>query len=129
MADKITFTSVQLLSIARKKEGGRAVFCASLSGPVMKAMEWTEIPECLTGTSLEGVLAAPQIELVPNEEALKRHALTLDSQKIAKFETVRLELENKKGKGYRTELRFTVWFQDPKGARKLEEYLLTCGKS
>jgi threonyl-tRNA synthetase len=68
-------------------------------------------------------------KLLPKEEALKRHAIALDTNKVAKFELVRREIEGKKGKGHRQELQFTVWFQDIKGARKLEEYLLTCGKS
>ena len=56
--------------------------------------------------------------------------MQIKTQKIGKFETVRLEIEGtKSGKGHRTELRLTVWYTDAKGARLLEEYIQTAGKS
>ncbi len=129
MSEKLTFTGVELLGFSRDSEGGKAKFSSSLTSAVIKKMGWGEIPEFVTGTSLEGELAAISVELVPKEQELQRHQIQLDTRQVSKFLTVRLELEEKKGKGHRTELRFTVTFQDPKGARKLEEYMLTCRKS
>ena len=129
MPDKITFTSVQLLGFSRDADGGVAKFSATLGAPVMRALDWSEMPECLTGGKLEGELAASSLQLTPNDEALKRNAIQLETSKVGKFEVVRLELETSKGKGHRKELRFQASFSDIKGARKLEEYILTAGKS
>lgn len=129
MSEKLTFTGVELLGFSRDSEGGKAKFSSSLTSSVIKKMGWGEIPEFVTGTSLEGELAAGSVELVPKEQELQRHQIQLDTRQVSKFNTVRLELEGKQCKGHRTELRFIVLFQDTKGARKLEEYMLTCKKS
>lgn len=129
LSEKITFSGVQLLGFSRDSHGGKATFSSTFGSSVMSKMGWIEIPECLTGGSLEGELAATSLELVPKEAELKRHQMQLDITRVSKFLTVRLELEGKQGKGHRTELRFTAYFADPKGARKLEEYMLTCSKS
>ncbi len=129
MSEKLTFTGVELLGFSRDSEGGKAKFSSSLTSAIIKKMGWGEIPEFLTGGSLEGELAALSVELIPKEQELQRHHIQLETRQVSKFLTVRLELEGKSGKGHRTELRFTVLFQDTKGARKLEEYMLTCKKS
>ena len=127
--EKLTFTSVELDKFNRSKEGVTASFRASLNSQVMGKMGWSEIPECLTGASLEGELTAISLELIPADKALEKHAISLDLAKISDFAIVRLELEGKQGKGHRTELRFKVRSQDPQGARKLELYMLVAGKS
>lgn len=127
--DKLTFTSAQLLGFSRDASGGIATFSSSLNSHVEKAMGWTDIPACATGATLEGELAASIIQLIPNDGELRRHEVQLDVARVNKFKVVRLELEGTRQVGHRQELRFTVQFSDVKGARKLEEYILTCGKS
>lgn len=129
MADKLKFTTVTLISFSRKASGGKALFATAITDAIAKAMGWTDIPECATSASLEGELSATEVELVPKDTALARHAMTLDTSKVGKFELVRKEIEGKKNKGHRQELQFSVWFPDVRGARKLEEYMLTAGKS
>ena len=129
MPEKLTFTSVELDKFTRSTDGLVANFRASLTAPVMAKMGWTEIPECLTGASLDGEVTAISLELVPADKPMEKHAMSLDLAKINSFATVRLELEGKKGKGFRTELRFKVHSQDAQGARKLEIYMLVAGKS
>lgn len=129
MAEKLTFTNVQLLGFSRSPKSGKAKFSSSLTSGVIKKLEWGEIQEFVTGANLDGELAATSIELLPKESELQRHQIQLDTSRVYKFQSVRLELDNSKGKGHKTELRFTVAFADPKGARKLEEYSQTCGKS
>lgn len=128
MPDKLTFPTVQLLGYSRKSTGGVAQFSSSITAQIEKAMQWNDIPECATGASLEGELASSLVMLTPKDKELEKHSVDLDCTKVCSFELVRLELEGKKGKGYRQELRFKVHFNDVKGGRKLEEYLLTCGK-
>lgn len=128
MADTITFTSAVLEKFSRNGSGGKATFACGLNQKVMQAMGWVEIPECLTGANLEGSLSATTVKLVPSESQLKDHQIELSVSQVSKFESVRLEIEGKKGKGHRTELRFVVAFPDTKGARKLEQYMLTIGE-
>ena len=128
MADKITFSSATLLGFSRNGKGGKAHFSSSLTQEIQRALAWSEIPDCATGATLEGDLHATTAELVPNEAALKKHSLELDVARCHKFEVIRLELGWKKGKGYRNELRFDFVFHDVRGARKLEEYILTVGE-
>jgi hypothetical protein len=128
MADRLQFPTAELLKFSRKKEGGTAQFSSSITKAVMQTMEWTEIPDCATGCTLDGELAASNLTLTPKDEALKRFACDLDVNLVNSFVTVRRELEGKQGKGHRTELRFIAHFQDIEGARKLEEFLMTANK-
>lgn len=130
MPDKISFLSATLLNFTRKPDGGNAQFSCSLSRPMCNAMGWAaDIPEFVSGGKLDGDLAAHTLYLMPKDKELARHATELEISRVHKFRSVRLELENSRGQGHRTEIRFTVNFADVKGARKLEEYILTCGKS
>lgn len=129
MSDRISFTSARLESFKRSTDGGVAQFCGSWNQKVADALDWPDdIPQALTGANLEGDLHATSCELIPSEGALKKHGIDLEINRVTKFEAVRLELEGKKGKGYRTELRFKVHFTDKAGARKLEQYMLTIGQ-
>jgi hypothetical protein len=129
MAERLQFSSVELDKFSRNSKGVHADFSSALNSSVMQAMGWTDIPECLTGADLEGEIACISMELIPTDTLLKKHAIELDLASLHTFQTVRRELEGKKGKGYRTELRFKVTCQDQQGARKLEAYMLTAGKS
>lgn len=127
--DKLTFTSAQLLSFCRDAKGGTASFSSSMNAHVERAMGWTDAPSWLTGGNLEGELAASIVQLVPEDQAARRHEVQLDVHRINGFALVRRELEGTRQKGHRHELRFKVHYSDIQGAKKLEEYILTCGKS
>lgn len=120
MAEKLRFTNCELVKFAygNKKT---ARFSCSLSNAVMEAMKWTEVPEWVTGGSLEGLLNASVMSLVPKQDSMKRHAMDLSISKIDRFQSVRLEIEGKRGKGHRQVLFFDVTISDEKGMRKLEE--------
>lgn len=130
MADKISFLSAQLISFSRKITGGEAKFSASLSTPVQKALGWTDIPAFLTSCKPEGEIAgATTMEIMPKDAELRKFGRDLQISKVHGFELLRLEIEGKRDKGHRIELRFSVSFQDQKGARILEEYLMTAGEA
>jgi len=130
MPDKVTFLSAQLLSFTRKPNSGKAQFSCSLSRPMCNAMDWAaDIPEFVAGGKLDGDLAAHTLYLVPKDKQLAKHAVELEISRVHKFKSIRLELENSRGQGHRTEIRFQVDFSDVEGASKLEQYMLTCGKS
>lgn len=129
MAEKITFPSAVLLAFGRKfNAGGKASFSSSITDAQRKAMNWDEIPECANGANLDGDLQASVLTLTPKDKELQRNAIELSISRVRNFQVVRLELEGKRDKGHRQELRFSVEFGDDKGARKLEEYMLTVGE-
>ena len=123
----INFTSVELLSFSRSTSGGVAKFSAALTTSVCKEMDWEEIPDFLTGATPEGDLAATEAELTPSDKELKKHQVVLATQRVNRFQLVRLELEGKKRKGHRLEIRFDLHFPDVKGCWKLEQYMLSVG--
>ena len=129
MPQKLTFTSVELDKFSRNREGCTAKLKSSLNSDVIRQMGWTEIPECLTSSDLEGEITCISLELVPADKEMAKHATSLELAKLKKFQTQRMELEGKRGKGHRTELWFSVESADPQAARKLELYLLVAGKS
>lgn len=129
MPSKVTFTSARLESFKRSPEGGVAQFASSWNQKVADALNWKEeMPEFMAGANLDGDLHATTCELIPSESELKRHGIEIEINRVTKFEVVRLELEGKKGKGTRTELRFKVHFTDKAGGKKLEQYMLTIGE-
>lgn len=128
MAEKITFTSAVLKSFTRDHNGCTAQFTASMNANVSKAMKWEDIPECLTGATLEGQLSATTMELVPKETELRKHGIEIDISQVSSFQAIRLELEGKKGKGHRIELRFKVRSAQSDAARRLEVYMATIGE-
>jgi hypothetical protein len=103
-----------------------------LSKAIISANGWDEFPEWLkSGHPVGEISGATSAELIPAEAELKRHAIDLTVSKVYAFEIITLEIEGKRDKGKRHELRYKVDFPDPKGARKLEEYRHTIndGKS
>ena len=129
MADKIVFTSAVLRSFGRDGKAGTAKFSASLTDQVMKALQVTEVPECLTGATIDADLHATAFELVPSEKELAKHGFDLDISRAHGFNVVRREIEGKRGKGHRQELHFVVTFADKNGCRKLEQYMTTIGEA
>jgi len=85
MPQKLTFTSVQLDKFNRNREGCTAKFSCSLNSDVIGKMGWTEIPECLTSSDLEGEIACTSLELVPSDKEMTKHAMSLDLAKVKKF--------------------------------------------
>lgn len=127
--DTLVFSSARLLSFSRDQKIGTAKFSSSLSAAVMRGLKWAELPECYTGGKPEGELHTTEIEMAPDEDGLKRQKFLLSTSVLYKFEIVRLELEGKKKKGHRFELRFDIDFTDPEGAAKLEKYIAIAGEA
>ena len=129
MANKIIFTNVSLLSFQRTSKEASAKLSAAFNDQIIKAMAWAEVPECLSGGSLDGKLNATSCRLEPNEKSLRAHGIDLDLSMASDFSYTRLELEGKKGRGHRLELRFKITLADNEACAKLERYLLTIGPS
>lgn len=128
MANKMTFQGVVLLSFARNKKGAHATFSSTYTENVAKAMEWpVSVPEVLMAGKPEGELVCENLELIPAQVEMKKHTVSLGVCQVGSFQFVRRELEEQRGKGHRTELRFVATFTDAEGCRRLEQYLLTIG--
>lgn len=126
--DTLTFTSVVLKQFSRSPKGGVATFSSSLNNKVCSAMGWG-IGAGNTSAKLEGELHASTLILKPNEAGLVKHKLEMENiQSVAAFESVRFEVEGKKGKGFRHEIHFKVKFGGKDACRDLERYMLTIGE-
>lgn len=124
---ELTFTSAVLQSFSRSTSGGVAKITAALTTAVCKAMDWEEIPDFLTGATPEGDVPATEAKLTPGDKEFAKHSIVLAVSRVNRFQITRLELEGKKRKGHRLEVRFDLHFPDVKGCWKLEQYLLTVG--
>lgn len=126
---ELDFSQVELLGFGRDKKGGHAKFRAALTKTVINAMEWDDIPEFLNGTTPRGELHGSHMSLQSANGKLAEWKIEISIGKVHRFETIRRELENKRGKGTRTDLHFRVDFADETGCRYLEEYLMHAGDS
>lgn len=122
MAETTSFSGLTLKKVTRNPKSGSANFTASLSAAIIKKMEWDDIRDYEKGVQLEGELAAQTVSLGA-AGTLLTWTVDIEASKVANFQSVRREIENKRGKGYRHELHFVMTFSDPNGARYLEEYM------
>ena len=129
MSDRIQFTGVTLKSFSRNKNGGNAIFHANFTKSVSDAMGWGGMAPGQTSVKLEGVLAAATVVLQPKDGALAKWKIEFSGTAVKSFEATRLELEGKKGKGHRYELRFHVEFVDVTACRYLEEFITNAGEA
>lgn len=126
---QLEFKKVLLLSFGRKATGGTAKFSASLTASIKNVLGWGDMPDWQKTAQPTGKLIASQVELEPKSGiALGKGGVILDTNLIDGFEIIRTEIKGKtakKTKATKTELHFTVHFQDASGAKKLEIYMLT----
>ena len=129
MPQKVKFTSVEIDHIKRSRKKMTARFEFPLTRPSALAMGWGELGDFENGSNLKGDLGATVISLVPNDEALKRHAVDLETSRVHKFVATRQEIEGKKGKGTRWMVQCEAIIRQVDGCKKLEAYMMTVPKS
>lgn len=95
--------------LCRPKKGGvclRIHFASEITAPVIEAMKWQDMPECVEGAKLSGCIIAPEkFVLTPNDKELKQYEIELEAAEVTDFAVQRIE---KKDESVRTELRFVV---------------------
>lgn len=95
--------------LCRPKKGGvylRIHFASEITVPVMEAMKWDAMPECVEGAKLSGCITSPgKFVLTPNDKELKQYEIELEATEVTDFAVQRIE---KKDESVRTELRFVV---------------------
>lgn len=126
---QIKFTGVCLMGFSRSlKGGGKAKFVANWTDSTRKAMGWPELPvDLLPGASLEGNISPTSFQLQPADAQMKHHTMDLPVQRVHRFQIVRREMPEKRGKGNVFQLHFEAEFTDPKGCALLEAYMGTLG--
>lgn len=121
----ITFTGARISEFGRvdSSSGWIKFHCqlgSTLNGTFAK-MGW-DIPGSKTKSEkLEGKLNGGRLALISKEKLVDAE-LDMEYVTISDFECLRLELEQKKGKCFRRELRFNVTFKAMDGAALLESY-------
>lgn len=110
--NQITFRGAVLknVEICRPKKGGvytRAHFASEITEPVIEAMGWGEVPECVEGAKLSGAITSPQkLVLTPNDKELRDYEIELECSEVTDFSIQRIE--KKKTGAVHVELRFVA---------------------
>lgn len=126
---KISFQSCVLLSLARNGKGGAtASFSSSLTDSVCSAMGWAVPSDCFTSATPEGELQCESVELVPAQQEMRKHSVSIGVARVSSFELLRREMEGKRGKGHTLELRFKVSTSESGICARLERYMETIGQ-
>jgi hypothetical protein len=100
------------------KIGGPSILSA-----LCKKMSW-QVPDIkTTKQGLEGKLQGGHFTLLCDTNIGQPFEIEIPFKIINGFEILRLELEAKKGKGFRRELRFSGTFDSPEGAATFESYM------
>ncbi len=74
---------------------------------------------------LDGVLKGGKL-ILTSKDKLVDAEVDLGFIKLTGFSVNRFELEGRKGKGFRRELRFKVTFESEDGCSRLESYMMAC---
>ena len=101
---KIVFTGVVLRSVQRDSTSGKLHFSAELTAAVSKAFDWGALPDTAIGCKMDGELSGGSLVLTPKEMGLRPSELACDFATLGHFEVLRLETENSRGKGHRSEV-------------------------
>ena len=88
-----------------------------------RKMGWQVPDDKTTEQGLEGKLEGGSIVLLCDTNIGKAVEIDMPFKAISGFKLLRLELEQKKGKGFRRELRFNGTFDYAEGAATFESYM------
>ncbi len=129
--EQINFAGAKMAEFGRvDKAAGWVTFHCSL-GPVhskgfvglFERMGWTIAGDKTSMEKLDGTLLGGKL-ILASKDKLVAAEVDLDFKKLTGFSLNRLELEGRKGKGFRRELRFKVSFDCEDGCSRLESYMM-----
>ena len=128
----ITFRGahVRFADLRQREEAGifaRIHFTSDLSTPVIEAMDWQPIPDCVEATKLTGNLTARNLVLTPNQKELRQHEIQMECSEVSDFQLFRIQGED--GDSKRTELRFLARIIEPGAIARVENYMRLVGTS
>lgn len=125
---KVRFGSTKFAEIGRVDSGsGWIKFVCYLGKGFEKlfdAMDWQVPDDHVTAQSLEGKLEGGSFFMTSKGEKLVDGEVEIDFGTITGFKCLRMELEGRKGKGFRRELRFSATLKSDDGLALIESYML-----
>lgn len=127
--NQITFPSVKIAEFGRvDPSSGWIKFQSSLPKGFEKLfdlMGWDVPGDKTMSEKLEGKFEGGHI-ILTSKDKLVEAEVDIEYVSITDFQCLRMELEGRKGKGFRRELRFNVKFKDETTCALLEAYQFKC---
>lgn len=125
----ITFPSAKIAEFGRvdPASGWITFHCALPKGfeALFTLLGWDVPGDKTISESLEGKLEDGTLVLTSKDKLIDAE-VSIDFKTITAFACKRLELEGRKGKGFRRELRFKATFKHVDGCALLEGYMMRC---
>ena len=121
---------IRFADLRAKEEAGvftRIHFTSEMSDPVIGAMEWSPIPDCMERTTLIGTLTARTLLLTPNQKELRQHEIQMECSEVSDFQLFRIQGND--GESTQTELRFIARVVEPGAIAVIENYMRLVGTS
>lgn len=88
---------ISYADLRHEKESGyfvRLHMRADLSGPVMEAMGWDDVPESVTSCKLAGELSGRHLVMRPNARDKRQHEMQLECSDVTDFQVTRKQGED-----------------------------------
>lgn len=124
----LTFAGAKMAEIKRVDPASATVkFHCNLGNGLSKLfdkMGWTQPGDKTTREDLEGKLMGGNF-IFTSQDKLVDAEVDIAYTDCKGFACHRFELEGRKKKGFRRELRFTITFKEQDGVAKLESYMMT----
>ena len=105
----------------------RIHFGSDISDPIIEAMDWEPVPDCMESAKLTGTLTARNLVLTPNQKELRQHEIEMECTEVSDFQLFRIQGDD--GESTRTELRFTARVMEPGAIGRIENYVRLVGMS
>jgi hypothetical protein len=126
---KVSFSAAKIAECGRVDPASGWIKFHCLMGKgyekLFERMDW-QIPDDHTvRQTLDGALEGGYLVLTAKDKLIDAD-VQLAFKSMTGFQCLRLELEGRKGKGFRRELRFSCTFKDLDGLAKLEAYMNAC---
>jgi hypothetical protein len=121
---------IRFSDLRAKEESGvfaRIHFTSEMSAPVIQAMEWGPVPDCMESAKLTGTLTAHNLVLTPNQKELRQHEIQIECTEVSDFQLFRIQGDD--GESTRTELRFIARVVEPGAISRIENYMRLVGTS
>jgi hypothetical protein len=124
----IRFTGVTLKTASRTASEGTLKFRANLTAEVIKKLGWGELTKGQTSADMECSITDALMVLEAGQDGLfSAGEGKFEVQRVGSFKAQRLELKNKKGKGFRFVLDFEARFIAEGILAQTETWLVTVG--
>lgn len=121
-------TGCHLHSVHRDTMCGKLKFRANLTKDFVKKMQWSDLGAGQVDAGMQGVIQDATLIMSADQENLFANGeFRADVQSVGKFQVVRLELKDKRGKGFRFVLDFEARFVQEGIAALAEAWIMKSG--